>query len=280
MNEANRFYQPDRYEFPDDALLRLTPDQLRQVISDNMANATYHIDGLDGMTPVMVDYAQDQIEQARDLLLDQGVTFSEDEVADLPFLTWPLTEAEKAAQEQQRILDQIERERLYALRKEQERIALAVVDDAIAGKVGSNAPQLRGITLRLSDRWVRSEELGPSGADVLSLIEQLHTLGESSARLASYSCTKAGYTFETDPCPSYSVEIDLPTRPIIWLFLWSWYDRYKIRSWPTVEYAFLDGDQPSSGWTYLNEQWPELKDPTLAALDELTALSENSSWSL
>lgn len=271
MNQPIRFYKPDSYEFPDDDLLELTALELRKVISNNVARATDHVDGLGGITPVMVDYAQDQIEQARDLLLDMGCTFTQDEVDNLPFLAWPLSEAEQAAEDRQRIADKIERERVYVLRQEQERIALTAVDDAIAGKLDNSSPVRKRIVVKLS-------QTGPSGAEVLSLVEQLHALGESSANLRSWHCTRPEYTFETDPCPAYAVVVELPTRPIIWLFLWAWYHHHRIATWPVIEYTFQDGAEPMSGWAYLTDQWPEYKDPMLSALENLSAETEDSSW--
>lgn len=266
MNEPHQFYDADKYEFPDDQLIGLSIDQLRAVITSNQPNATYHVDGLAGVTPVMVDYAQDQIEQARDLLLDQGVTFTDEEKDELSYISWPLTEDQIAEQEAQRIAENIERERLHALRAKHEALTLAVVSEAIDGKLQADSPRLAGITLILSDPWSRCEKRGPSGADVLELIEQLHILGARSAVLRSYCCSRLG-VFENDPCPSYSVSLDLPTDPVIWLFLWAWYQQRLIRSWPTVEYLFQDGDTPSDGWAYLNKHWPEIEDPLLKALE-------------
>jgi len=42
--------------------------------------ATYQIDGLGGIDQVRVDHAQDLIDQARGLLLDKGMSFTQVEI--------------------------------------------------------------------------------------------------------------------------------------------------------------------------------------------------------
>ncbi|MHB9376227.1 hypothetical protein ACYHMY_28465 (plasmid) [Pseudomonas amygdali pv. morsprunorum] len=82
-------YKGDAYEFPDEDLLDYSVEQLQALIRKKQPLATYQIDGLGGIDQVLVDHAQDLIEQARDLLLDKGVSFNQDEIEYLEFLTWP-----------------------------------------------------------------------------------------------------------------------------------------------------------------------------------------------
>ena len=76
------------YLFPDPELLELDNDELRRYIKNNLRHAKDQTDGTDCMSDVRIDFAQDTIGQARDILLSRGITFSQYEQNELSFLCW------------------------------------------------------------------------------------------------------------------------------------------------------------------------------------------------
>lgn len=257
-------YKGDAYEFQDEDLLDYSVEQLQALIRKKLPLATYQIDGLGGIDQVRVDHAQDLIDQARDLLLDKGMSFTQAEIEELEFLTWPPTESERLERETQQLLDAAERVRLAALRKQVEARSLAITQDAIDGKLADQPSVVQSIKLVLS-RSGLSFSNGeiypncPSGSEVLSLVDQLHAIGVTDARLRSYSCSKVGVQFDTDPVPSWKIEMRLPVDPVVWLFLWSWYEQHQVSQSPTIETDWKDGSEPMSSWVPLSGLWPELK---------------------
>lgn len=268
MKGTARAYQQGKYEFPDEELLSLCPDRLRGVIRSNLKTATDHVDGIDGLMPEIIDHAQDLIEQARDLLLDKGVTFTDAEIEDLRFLSWPLTELEQAEQEAQRNIEKLERTRLHALWKQVENQALAATAAAIGGELKAGNERLSGIRLKISGRPGASEA---SGKTVLSLVDELHALNVHSAKLGGWTCSKHGHNFETDPSPAWDISMSLPTQQIIWLYLWAWFEKHRISACPIIEFDWQDGNQPRCNWAYLAHLWPELIPGTFNVLKAVTA---------
>ena len=99
MHESNA-YTANRYLYPDGDLPFKSDEELHSLISRRLPVATDLLDGLSGNRPEQIDHAQDIVEQARDLLLDRGATFSDEERLAMFFLEWPLTEAEAFAREE------------------------------------------------------------------------------------------------------------------------------------------------------------------------------------
>jgi len=258
------FYKGAAYEFQDEDLLDYSVDQLQALIRKKLPLATYQIDGLGGIDQVRVDHAQDLIDQARDLLLDMGVSFTQAEIEELDFLIWPLTEAELIEQETQQREEAAERVRLAALRKQVEARSLAVTQDAIDGKLSKQPAAVEGIKLVLGRTGLsysngQMHPNGPAGIDVLTLVDQLQAIGVTDARLRSYTCSRAGLQFDTDPVPSWKIEMRLPVNPLVWLFLWAWYEQHQVSQCPTIETDWTDGTEPMSSWAPLNGLWPELE---------------------
>ncbi len=51
----------------------------------------------------------------------------------------------------------------------------------------------------------------------------------------------------------------LPVAPVVWLFLWSWYEQHQVSESPTIETDWKDGNEPMSSWAPLFGLWPELE---------------------
>ncbi|NWD57155.1 hypothetical protein HX878_20705 [Pseudomonas veronii] len=257
-------YKGDAYEFPDEDLLDYSVEQLQALIRKKLPLATYQIDGLGGIDQVRVDHAQDLIDQARDLLLDKGMSFTQAEIEELEFLTWPPTESERIERETQQLAEAAERVRLAALRKQVEARSLATTQNAIDGKLADQPAVVQGIKLVLSRSGLSFSNgeiypSGPSGTEVLSLVDQLQAIGVTDARLRSYTCSRVGVQFDTDPVPSWKIEMRLPVDPVVWLFLWSWYEQHQVSQSPTIETDWKDGNEPMSSWAPLSGLWPELE---------------------
>lgn len=270
-------YKGDAYEFQDEDLLEYSVEQLQALIRNKLPLATYQIDGLGGIDQVRVDHAQDLIDQARDLLLDKGMSFTQAEIEELEFLTWPLTESERLERETQQLAEAAERVRLAALRKQVEARSLAITQDAIDGKLANQPIVVQAIKLVLSrsGHSFSNGEIypsGPSGSEVLSLVDQLKAIGVTDVRLRSYTCSRVGVQFDTDPVPSWKIEMLLPVDPLVWLFLWSWYELHRVSESPTIETDWNDGNVPMSSWAPLSGLWPELKSEQalLRMVDEIS----------
>lgn len=65
----------EHYLFPEPSLLDMSSDDLRGFIVSNLRNAGDMTDGSDPNSDVRIDYAQDTIHQARDILVSRGGTF-------------------------------------------------------------------------------------------------------------------------------------------------------------------------------------------------------------
>lgn len=257
-------YKGDAYEFPDGDLLVYSVEELQALIRKKLPLATYQIDGLGGIDQVRVDHAQDLIDQARDLLLDQGMSFTQVEIDELQFLTWPPTESERIERETQQLADAAERVRLAALRKKVKARSLAITQNAIDGKLADQPGVVEGIKLVLSRSGLSYSNgeiypSGPSGSEVISLVDELQAIGVTDARLRSYTCSRVGVQFDTDPVPSWKIEMRLPVAPIVWLFLWSWYEQHQVSETPTIETDWEDDNEPMSSWAPLFGLWPELE---------------------
>lgn len=192
------------------------------------------------------------------------MSFTQAEIEELEFLTWPPTESERIERETQQLAEAAERVRLSALRKQVETRSLATTQNAIDGKLADEPVVVQGIKLVLSrsGHSFSNGEIhpsGPSGTEVLSLVEQLQAIGVTDARLRSFTCSRVGVQFDTDPVPSWTIEMRLPVTTVVWLFLWSWYEQHQVSQSPTIEIDWKDGNEPMSSWASLSGLWPELE---------------------
>lgn len=83
------------YFFPNPEISEQKNEELFALINQHLPAAKDMVDGTDGTTDVHIDYAQDVIEQARDVLVSRGVPISAELRLQLNFLDWR-TPAEKA----------------------------------------------------------------------------------------------------------------------------------------------------------------------------------------
>ncbi|WP_122378086.1 hypothetical protein [Pseudomonas cannabina] len=262
MTSSKRFYRLEKYEFPDEKLLSYCPDQLRALIGSRLETAQYRVDGLEGITPVMVDYAQDLIEQARDLLLDLGESFTEQQISDLSLLTWPLSVEEQEKHDTYLAKLQVDRDEAYLRLKKIRRQGLDAAEAAMSGLALDSSLTESKVSLvigRTGHSYFdgRLVTQGPTGLQVLALVQHLHGRGIESAQLRSYSCSEIGHTFETDPIPNWSVEMDLPTQVDVWAYLIKWYEEHLISDVPKVEILWQDSDELRTDWESLYGLWPQ-----------------------
>lgn len=78
------------YLFPEPALLNRSSAELRGVIAEHLPGALAMVDDFNGTTDASIDYAQDIIEQARDILIERGESFTDEEKQRMKFLRWSL----------------------------------------------------------------------------------------------------------------------------------------------------------------------------------------------
>lgn len=265
MTSHERFYKADAYEFPNADLPEYSSAELRSLISKELPTAHHQIDGIGGISQVHVDYAQDLIDQARDLLLDRGESFTSEEVDTLSFLTWPLSEAEQADHDARLLRDAAERELTYSRLELVRSRGLEIARESMQGKLKADSPEVRGVTLvigRSGHSFVDGKitTLGPNGVEVLAMVAQLQALGVNSAKLGGGSCSQVGVTFETDPIPSWSVRMDLPTQAQVWAFLIQWYRDHNIHQTPYIEIDWHNEENPRTDWETLGQLWPTLSE--------------------
>lgn len=80
----------EHYLFPEPSLLDISSDDLRVFIVSKLRDAVDMTDGSDPNSDVRIDYAQDTIHQARDILISRGETFPLAEQKTLWFLDWSM----------------------------------------------------------------------------------------------------------------------------------------------------------------------------------------------
>lgn len=78
------------YLYPKPALLNRSNAELRQLIAERLPGALDMVDGFNGVTDVSIDCARDTIEQARDILIERGESFTDEEKQRMNFLRWSL----------------------------------------------------------------------------------------------------------------------------------------------------------------------------------------------
>lgn len=270
MTDHELHYDPERYEFPDQDLLALSTVELRALMNNCLPLALDMVDGMGGPWPVQIDHAQDRVEQARDILLDRGEEFDQEQRDAMPFLDWPKTPEEKA-EEQARF--QREREEIAARNAHAAIVAskaLVVARAAFEGRLELGTQATHGIQLVLS-RSSRDTAFrqSPTGAEVLALVEQLQAMGESSVELSSYSCSMAGVDFANDPEPAWKLRMDLPTRADTWTALVGWGRTHTSVGTPTIEFDWEYKGLPETSWESLFGIWP--KSEVLSLFDALLA---------
>lgn len=88
------------YFFPNPEIAEMQNESLFALIDQYLPTAQNMVDGFEPVSDVQIDYAQDNIEQARDVLVARGVAISAELRESLSFLDWR-TPAEKAQQRAQ-----------------------------------------------------------------------------------------------------------------------------------------------------------------------------------
>lgn len=79
-----------KYLFPNTELINYNDTELLSYIKELLSSALDQPDGYRmHVTSYGIDHAQDIIEQARDILVARGMTFSMEDQAKLSFLSWP-----------------------------------------------------------------------------------------------------------------------------------------------------------------------------------------------
>ena len=258
-------YNPDAYDFPDESMLSLSCAELRAILAEEIPM----VDGSHRVGFEHVDYAEDIAQQARDLLLDRGEIFSDDEIRRLSFLKWPLSPEEEIRREAQSKREQAAHAAYLAESSSQSELALQKTRQAISGELSGRGADVAGVKLKLSGRGsVRSgcEADSLIGPNVRDLVQRLHTYGVPSAEIRSYQCFKPMVTFDTDPDLAWSVAMDLPIEREVWGFLVEWCDRHGAEC-PTVEVDWYHEGEPgtpwhqltSTAWSSLWGGWPEPK---------------------
>jgi hypothetical protein len=216
------------YLFPDESLGQSENDALLSFIERYLPDAKDQTDGSDHHSDVRIDYAQDLIEQARDLLLARGHVFSAEAQSELDFLSWPLSDAEKAAAEQEEAARRIERAAAYDKFKKSKVAMEAGVEAALGGR---DIPDelLRGLELSIGAQIPSDKAVATSGAQVLEMVAQIERITGQKPGLG-YGCSRMGVTFAEDPHPAWSLHFALTNQPELWVLIRAWM-RLPIRPW-------------------------------------------------
>lgn len=200
----------DAYLFPDRELLGMDNGALRRVISRNLRQANDQTDGSDMDSDVKIDYVQDIIEQARDILVGRGETFSDEEKESMEFLDWPLTEEQKA---EKALADAREREAHRRFMEEWDRTIQHYTRwlvPLVHGEHPSPEVDFSGLTVHIGVSSLSSGETRyPCWQQVLLMKEELE-------RIAGMEI-QAGYTgFEKDKESGKSCFWSFRFQPPVW----------------------------------------------------------------
>lgn len=255
MNVESDFYKEKIYLFPDEELLSLSSDDLRQVILANLMDAHDQTDGTDYNSDIRIDSAQDIIEQARDILLARGETFTDEEKCEMPFLSWPLTE-EELAQE--------------AIKKEQEQESRVRVNERwqniierykpwleilVQGKAPPSEADFSTVRMSLGVSSLSGETNLPTWTEVLRMKEELQSVANLEVD-AHYSGTY--FDMEGDVSCFWRFHFKPPLSPQAWSLLQKWWKEGRYTGQPE-----LWADEVH--WTL--ECWPEWGTGTLPVLE-------------
>ncbi|ACD21661.1 hypothetical protein [Paraburkholderia phytofirmans] len=212
----------DSYLFPMPSLKEKTSEELRAFIAANMADAHDQTDGTDMNSDVRIDHAQDAIEQARDILMKRGHSFTQEDREQMSFLSWPLTPEEQA-----------EKNRRDAIEAEQQKIAWAKAEvqrnemrDIVSALIrGEELPgvEVDRLQFNIGDSSIRGH-FSISGAEVLAMTEKLRTITGDEPKLA-YCCSAPGIKFADDPAPGWGLYFYLTKQPELWALLTEWMRR-------------------------------------------------------
>lgn len=195
-----------KYLFPEPSIIEQTSDQLKQLISNRLPDAHDQDDGTDSSALVRIDVAQDHIEQARDILLSRGETFTEEEKEELSFLSWPLSPEEQRLTDARLEKERKENRRLARIRNDQCAYMKLLVFNIMNGYSLPSSTELDGYAIGLSSQPTLSQDL--SSEQVLDVIDKIKELSGFDA-VSHYVCSKPGVTFDEDDSPNWSLRVPL-----------------------------------------------------------------------
>ncbi len=232
----------DHYLFPDDEIPGLSRDELLKVISANLDDAMDATDGSDINSDVRIDYAQDIIEQARDALVDEGYEFSQSEQERMSFLSWPLTPEQEKARAAKAEREAVDLAAHFQWRdstqaKFNRYLALAMNGEALPPESNFSGLKIEIGWSSWTSTWSGESTVSPSGDDVGKMVDALINSGCADARIAAYSCSRVGVTFETDPCPGWTIDFSVPVSIEAWQLLRVWWDENRMQHAPHLWYS-------------------------------------------
>lgn len=227
-----KFFEEDRYLFPDKKLLIFSSDDLHRVILDNLTDANDHTDGTDCNSDVRIDFAQDIVEQARDILLARGKTFTDEEKCEMHFLSWPLTEEEiaqeaiKSEQEQKAML------RVRELWRSTVEKYTPWLEILVQGKMPTPEADFSTIKMRLGVSALSSGETNlPTWTEVCKMKDELQTIANLEVD-AGYSGFYAD--MESNRSCFWSFWLTPPSSPQSWSLLQKWWKEGRYTSQPEL----------------------------------------------
>lgn len=207
------------YLFPNPELKSKPSESLEALIAALLDDTIDRTDGTDMHSDVRIDYAQDLIEQARDILVERGYVFGAEQRLTLPFLSWPLTQEQQAEADREKADADAEKARMLVEWEKAQQEMRRIVSALIAGE------KLPGIDvglieLRIGDSTIGSG-LGPSGAQVLAMAEAIKRIIGQKPQI-TYCCSKAGITFAEDKAPAWGLQFRLTRQRELWALITKW----------------------------------------------------------
>lgn len=232
MNHGSNFYKENIYLFPDEELISLSSDDLRRLILANLVDAHDQTDGTDCNSDIMIDSAQDIIEQARDILLARGKTFTDEEKCEMHFLSWPLTEeeiaqeAKKNEQEQESRLREMERRRRVVEKY------TPWLEILVQGKVPPSETDFSTVKMSLGvSSLIAGETNLPAWTEVCRMKEELQSVANLEVD-AHYSGKYAD--MESNLSCFWSFWFKPPLSPQAWSLLQKWWKEGRFTSQPEL----------------------------------------------
>jgi hypothetical protein len=212
-----------RYFFPCDELAQLSSQELRDRIRSHLSMACEEPDGRPEVHSEYIDYAQDIVEQCRDLLLFRNETFTDQEREELTFLSWPLTPQELKLQP----LEEEEANHVAHIAQKREREAHLdgqenLLRQSILCEVASEA-QEEGLTLT-----VHGYTYTNGGQDACSVLPLLEYLAREIPQALTCRQKKRMLQLQAEEHFAYgamfSFEVRVLAEPALWRSLRKWVD--------------------------------------------------------
>lgn len=218
------------YLFPNPDFYEMNNEGLKEYIQKHLDQARDQTDGSDCNSEVRIDYAQDVIGQARDILTSRGVTFSAEEKNQLDFLGWPRTDEQissnKIKQEKEREERILYMRNIEALKEKTRPILSALL-------IEENLPEdvdMTGITFQFGQYSLFQGPDAPNATEVLKMKKQVEEVHGEEINFYITSLNIPEQKPEDIEQPLWFISLPLTPNLELWKLIKMWYVQGRFSS--------------------------------------------------